>query len=199
METWGHDIGQAGGCKRAKHRAMAEKGKRKRARVGCAIGLVELVDIEEALTNLKAQLVAKIPTKRNPETPLPHVWVNIHAKDPALPWEAQCPSPSLGREAQHGPAHQNVIGIIEAQTPTEKRIRHLLRPLRPHWHRASQCRGRFHLHNGARDNGIGVTAVLSMAETQPNTLQAFGPVHFFTGRNWGCWAVATTWSTRSFP
>lgn len=168
----------------------AAKEKRKRARELGAIGLVELVDIEEGpWTNLKHNWSQKITNKKEetPETPLPHVWVNIHAKDPGFAVGSSMPF-TLASDGKRSTAlpTQNVIGIIEGTDPQLKNEYVIYSAHYDHIGIGRPNAEGDSIYNGARDNGIGVTAVLSMAENlaqYPTKRSAL--FIFFTGEELG--------------
>ncbi|MCB0372634.1 MAG: M28 family peptidase, partial [Muricauda sp.] len=135
-----------------------------------AKGLMELVQFDEAMwTRLKHYIGGgtrvKSPDDASETTEIPHVWVNTKTADPGFVKDMQL-SYSLKSDGQSKTTlpTQNVVGVLEGTDPTLKNEYVIYSAHYDHVGIGQPNAEGDSIYNGARDNAIGVTAVLSMLE-----------------------------------
>lgn len=148
----------------------SSREKVKRAKEAGAKGLLELVQFDEAMwTRLKHYIGGstqiKNPDKNTETAEMPHVWVNTKTDDPGFAKDMQL-SYSLASDGQSKTTlhTQNVVGMIEGSDPKLKNEYVIYSAHYDHIGIGQPNAEGDSIYNGARDNAIGVTAVLSMAE-----------------------------------
>ncbi|WP_224490904.1 M28 family peptidase [Robertkochia flava] len=134
-----------------------------------ATGLIELTQFDDAMwSRLKNYLGARTEVKDESapeESNTFHIWSNIKDKDPGF----SADRPIAYSLSSDGQAHttqktQNVVGIIEGTDPTLKDEYVIYSAHYDHVGIGRPNAEGDSIYNGARDNNIGVAAVLSMAE-----------------------------------
>lgn len=175
---------------RSAFRNSAEK--KRLAKENGAVGLVELVTMDEGTwSSVKHYMDSKteVPKGENEEveTNFFHLWLNVKgddgaiSKDKPLMYSLQ----SDGKKRKRIQT-QNVVGVIEGTDPELKNEYIIYSAHYDHVGMGKPNAEGDSIYNGARDNTIGVTAVLSMAENlakYPSKRSAL--FIFFTGEEKG--------------
>lgn len=148
----------------------SSREKIERAKTMGAKGLVELVQFEEAMwSRLKHYIGGRTEVKDSDEdaeaTEMPHVWVNTKTNDPGFE-KGKMLSYNLKSDGQTKTTlhTQNVVAIMEGSDPQLKNEYVIYSAHYDHVGIGQPNAEGDSIYNGARDNAIGVTAVLSMAE-----------------------------------
>ncbi len=144
--------------------------KLERAKAKGAKGLVELVQFDEAMwSRLKHYIGGRTTVKDTDDTSesteMPHLWVNTKSGDPTFAPDMQL-SYTLKSDGQSKTTlhTQNVVGILEGTDPQLKNEYVIYSAHYDHVGIGQPNAAGDSIYNGARDNAIGVTAVLSMLE-----------------------------------
>jgi aminopeptidase YwaD len=157
-----------------------------------AIGLIELVVLEEGMwSNVNHYLKSKteVPKGENEEvmSDFFHIWVNTKGEDITSssinPMRYSLQSDGKQRKRIQT---QNVVGVIEGTDPKLKNEYIIYSAHYDHVGIGKPNAEGDSIYNGARDNAIGVTAVLSMAENLAKyPTQRSALFIFFTGEEKG--------------
>ncbi len=149
----------------------SSREKMERIKSSGAAGLVELVGFEQGMwTRIKHYLgsqteVQEPGTLAEDEGDLFHVWVNTSGNDPNFE-AGKTMSYTLKSDGQtkNIKTTQNVVGVMEGSDPKLKNEYVIYSAHYDHVGIGEPNAQGDSIYNGARDNAIGVTAVLSMAE-----------------------------------
>ncbi|WP_421813153.1 M28 family peptidase [Flagellimonas sp.] len=148
----------------------SSREKVERAKAMDAKGLLELVQFDEGMwSRLKHYIDARTEVKDAEDalesSEMPHAWVNTKSNDPGFTKDMQL-SYNLKSDGQtEAILHtQNVVGIIEGTDPILKKEYVIYSAHYDHVGIGQPNTEGDSIYNGARDNNIGVTAVLSMLE-----------------------------------
>ncbi len=132
-----------------------------------AKGLLEIVQFDEAMwSRIKHYVDQGTEVKNVNETSeIPHIWVNTKTTNPGFTKNMQL-SYSLKSDGKTKTTlhTQNVVGTIEGTDPTLKKEYVIYSAHYDHVGIGQPNAEGDSIYNGARDNNIGVTAVLSMLE-----------------------------------
>ncbi|TLF40224.1 M28 family peptidase [Maribacter aurantiacus] len=172
---------------------MAHKQKQELAIANGAIGLIEMTLLEEdwwsRISHFMGESV-KIPDPEDPENPTNeflHLWVNTSAEQlDALMKSKGSYSIETDGIKETTLITQNVVGFMEGTDPKLKDEYIMYSAHYDHVGIGTPNTEGDSIYNGARDNAIGTTAVLSMAENigkYPTKRSAF--FIFFTGEEKG--------------
>lgn len=144
--------------------------KTKMAKDNGAVGLIELVDFEEGFwTRLKhyvgSSTRVKPDTGDNEDDTFFHTWVNTNKNNPDFKkGENLLVSLESDGKSKTSMETQNVVGVIEGSDPNLKNEYVIYSAHYDHVGIGQPNAEGDSIYNGARDNNIGVTAVLSMME-----------------------------------
>lgn len=148
----------------------SSREKMSRAQNAGAKGLLELVQFDEAMwTRLKHYIGGSTKVKNPDDTSetieIPHVWINTKTEDPGFTQDMQL-SYTLKSDGQTKTTlpTQNVVGMMEGTDPKLKNEYVIYSAHYDHVGIGQPNAEGDSIYNGARDNAIGVTAVLSMLE-----------------------------------
>lgn len=135
-----------------------------------AVGLIELVDFEaEFWTRIKHYVGVGTKIKEESDqvedSTFFHTWVNTYKKKPDLK-KGETMSVNIKSDGQSKKylETQNIVGVIEGSDPTLKNEYVIYSAHYDHVGIGQPNAEGDSIYNGARDNNIGVTAVLSMME-----------------------------------
>lgn len=145
------------------------KDKLEMAKKAGAIAVVEFIELEQGLfTSIKHSLssTTRIVSEKENDGKMPYLWANLNGEELQLKSGKSYPVTLKSSAPEEKILKtQNVVGVIEGSDPQLKKEYIIYSAHYDHVGVGEPNAEGDSIYNGARDNAIGTTAVLSMAES----------------------------------